>query len=158
MKVKNFYYLLVVGFLLFLQGCDKTADREVVEIKQEKHLLSRDNFISLAKYHFSKSSNTILKSETLKIDNNSKFRSYPGSSNKQRLQEGSSILKVSYVAPFDKYIESIKLESADRCVTVVVDNSFVIISLFEGDTLLKSDTQSRAKFNSFGLEKIGEML
>ncbi len=158
MKVKIFYYLLVVGFVLSLQGCDKTADREVVEIKQEKHLLSRDNFISLAKYHFSKSSNTILKNETPKLDNDSKFRLYPGSSNKQRSQEDDSILKVSYVAPFNKHIESMKLESANRYITVVVENNFVIISLFEGDTLLKSDTQNRVKFNSFGLEKIGEML
>ncbi len=156
MKVKKLYYLLAVGFVLSLQGCNETADREITEIKPQKHLLSRDNYISLAKYHFSKSSNTILKNDTPKHD--LRFRSYPGASNKQRLQEDDSILKVSYVAPLNKYIESMTLKNADRYVTVVVDNNFVIISLFEGEALLKSDTQSRAKFDSFGLVEIGEML
>ncbi len=151
MKVKNLYYLLIVGFLLFSQGCGEVDDRGVVELKEQKHLLSEDNYISLAKYHFSKSSNILLKNETKEIDNDSKFRSYSNP------QDNNAVLKVTYVAPFDK-IESMRLESKNRYITLKIDNNFVTISLFEEDTLLKSDTESKIEFNNFGVGKIGEML
>lgn len=157
MKVKNLYYLLLVVFVLFFQGCGKVDDGDVVEIKKEKHFLSGDNYISLAKYHFSKRSNIVLKNESKKIDNDSKFRSYSDSLNKESLQDNSSMLKITYVAPFDK-IESMRLESRDRYITLKIDNNFVTISLFEEDTLLKSETKSKIEFNNFGLGKIGEML
>ncbi len=151
MKVKNLYYLLLVVFLLFSQGCGEVDDRGVVEVEKEEYLLSEDNYISLAKYHFSKSSNIVLKDESKKIDNDSKFRSYSNS------QDSSSILKVTYVAPFNK-IESMRLQSKDRYVILKVDNNFVTISLFEEDVLLESDRKNKIEFNSFGLGKIGEML
>ena len=157
MKIKYFHYILGICILLFLQACGSTSSRETNSRTETKkaELFTEDNFVSLAKFHFSKESRELLKNST-QTENNDKFRSYPGA--KPLDVENDKTLKITTVTPFDKYIESMTLSTPKQTIKVEVKNKiYVIVSLYENGTLISSTKQTMNEFERFNLPTDGAL-
>ena len=151
MKIKYFQYILGICILLFLQACGSTSNRETNSHTETKkaELFTKDNFVSLAQFHFSKESRKLLKNST-QTKNNDKFRSYPGAKPLDVLNDKA--LKITTVTPFDKYIESMTLSTPKQTIKVEVKNKiYVIVSLYENGTLVSSKKQTMNEFKNFNL-------
>ena len=149
MKIKFFHYIIGVSLLLFLQACGSNSSAETKKIE----MFTEDNFVSLAKFHFSKESRELLKNST-QTENNDKFRSYPGAKSSDVANDKT--LKVTTVTPFDKYIESMTLSTPKQTIEVKVKNKlYVIVSLYENGTLLSSTQQTMSEFERFNLPTDG---
>ncbi len=155
MKFKFFIYMLSIALVLTIVGCGSNFDNNKTNSQQkqkvDKAVLSEDNFIALAKYHFQKQSVQLQKSKASEFQNNQKFRSFPGATKPS--VENDSTLRISTVTPFNKYIESMKITAKNRYILVEVKNTlYVVISLYEDKTLLKSIKKTMHEFGSLELQ------
>jgi len=141
--MNSFRITLAIGIILAFQACGLNSTTQTNKTK----ILTEDNFVSLAKYHFSRKSKELLINKKDE-QNNYKFRSYPGAI--PSIKENKNILKITAVTPFNKYIESMKISTNDRFITIKIkDKTHVTISLFEKNTLLESTSETINKFKSF---------
>ncbi len=147
MKIKFFHYILGISLLLFLQACGSSSK------SKEAEMLTKDNYVSLAKFHFSKESRELQKSST-QTENNDKFRSYPGAKSSDVANDKT--LKITTVTPFDKYIESMTLSTPTQTIEVEVKNKiYVVVSLYENGSLVSSTQQTINEFERFNLPTDG---
>lgn len=151
MRIKFFHYILGIGIILSFLSCGSSSTAQ----KSNTDILTEENFVSLAKFHFSKESRELLKNKTIEEQNNKKFRSYPGA--QQSDLSNDTTLKITTVTPFDSYIESMTLSTQKHTIKVEVKNKlYVIVSLYENDSLVKTIEQTMNEFQSFNLPTEGD--
>jgi len=144
MKKISLYVSLLLSSMLLFQACG-SSDSDTNKLEQN---VSSD-YVNLAKYHFSRLSRELKKDETLKSKNNKKFRSYPGATTQT---ESNNVMSISAITPFDKYIETMTIKNGSELIKVEVKNKlYVIISHYDGTTLLDKKELTLHKFKSFNM-------
>ncbi len=145
MKTKIFQCTLAVVLMLSFQSCGSSIQK--TQQQDQKYILTEDNYVNLAKFHYQKESVRIKKNRN-SINNNHKFRSYPGAKPSQITDENH--LKIKSITPFDEYIESLEIAVQNRSIKVFVKNKlFANISLYENDKLIKNEKQTMNQFINF---------
>lgn len=159
MKLKFFYSIFTLVLILFLQACgssnSSSSDTDIDKPSHKTSTITEANYISLAKFHFSKESRELLKTTSVKEENDKKFRSYPGAGETSPSTIDNS-LKITTITPFNNYIESMMLSHSDETIKVEVKNKiYVIVSLYRDNKLVKSATLTMHEFQNFDMPSEG---
>ncbi len=145
------YLACILFLLLIFQGCG--SDSSNLSDKSDRdHILNRDNFISISKYHFAQKSKELLVDRD--SENSSRFRTYPGGSK----SNNNRALTITAITPFNRYIESMDILANGRVIKIdAKKRSEVTISLHEGDMVIATATVSILDFKSFAPDLDGEL-